>query len=682
MLRKLVKAGELPPVEERLPEEPLVVEPYHEVGKYGGTWRRLAIYPYDVIADLMTYRFGYDPLVRWDPTGTHPAPGAAKDWRVEDGGRRYVLNLRKGLKWSDGHPFTSEDIVFWFEDVSEQMVGTELGARGEMFMPQGMKLRVTAPDPYVVVFQFDEPNGILLEKLCYRGHVIYHPKHYLKQFHAKYADSASLKKLMAEGRYKHWSELYLHKSDLNDNPECPTIRAWQLKVGPPAKTWLVERNPYYWKVDTAGNQLPYIDRISYRVMNNTDILNLLLATGSVDMQARHIDPGNYTFFMSPENRKRGGIVRYRVQTDPAPGGNVGVILNHSTQNQRARPYITDRRFRIALSVAINREEMLELITGGLGDIINGVGFPSDPFFVPGMDKQHTQYDPDLANRLLDEVGLTRGRDGMRRYPDGTPFREILYCSTAGTGGELQLQQLITDYWREAGLEFVIHADPIQLSRMRVRNGETEFSFSGQAGLHWILQSYLYVPTEQRSSFAPLYGRYIQNEGKSGVPPSPELQRLLDWYNELLHTVGDPERKLELGRNILWQWSNDCYMIGLYRMYALVILSPRFRNFPAHTLVGCWRVQYPGYLRPEQFYLESEQHAVRAEAGPHGTVYPSGEFQVYHGTEQEFAITPDEGYTVTDVSVNGKSIGAVTSHRIDRVTADVVVKVRFGPGTTQ
>lgn len=197
------------------------------------------------------------------------------------------------------------------------------------------------------------------------------------------------------------------------NPDLPVAKPWKIKIGPPAMMSVVERNPYYWKVDTAGNQLPYIDRISSQVIDSIELANLIASTGELDMQGQHIEPAKYTLFMMPENRKRDGIVRYRVIGDPGPGENRGVNLNHSTQNPRLRPYISDRRFRIALSVAINREEVIELITGGTGKPCNGVGYPLDRFFVEGMDQTHIQYDPTQANRLLDDVGLLRGSDGMR-----------------------------------------------------------------------------------------------------------------------------------------------------------------------------------------------------------------------------------------------------------------------------
>ena len=672
MLRELVEAGRLPPVEERLPDEPAVIEPVREIGRYGGTWRRLAITPQD---SLLSNRLGYEPLVRWDRSGVRPTPGLAKSWNIENGGRRYILYLRKGIRWSDGQPFTSADVLYWFEDVA---TNKQLGGTYIAMAPKDTVLRVSAPDPLTIVFDFDKPNGIFLEKLCYRGHFIYAPKHYMTQFHLKYTDRAKLDEMAAEAGYDHWAHLYLNRADPSANPERPTLAPWLLETGPPAMMYVAVRNPYYWKVDPAGNQLPYIDRVSHQVVDNEEVLNLIASTGEVDMQGRHIEPSKYTLFMLPEHRKRGGVVRYRVLGDPGPGGNVGVLLNHSTQNPRLRPYITDRRFRIALSVAIHRPEVLELITGGLGDSINGVGFPTDRFFVTGMDKRHTQYDPELACKLLDEVGLQRGPDGMRRFPDGRRFREIIYCATAGTAGELDMEQLVAQYWREVGLEFVLKSEPTDITYMRGRNGEFDFLFLGQAGLHWILQPALYVPIKDICYTASLYGRYVQTEGKAGVPPTPEFQRLIDWYYELVHTVGDDRRQLELGRNILWQWANECYMIGLYRQHVLAVVSSRFRNCPDHILHG-WRVQFPGYMQPEQFWIESREHPVRAEAGPGGRIYPAGQFKVYHGMEQEFAVTPDEGYVVADLRVDGQSVGAARSHRVGRVTAGLTVEVTFKRG---
>ena len=189
MLAELVARGELPTVEKRLPDEPVVLEPIRRVGLYGGTWRRLAIRSGD---SLMGSRLGYEPLVRWDRSGRRVIPGLAATWTIRDEGKAYAFHLRPGLKWSDGHPFTSEAFTFWYEDVVQNKELTPVFPT--WLTPSGGQFSVSAPDPHTVVFRFDRPNGIFLETLAYRGHYIYKPGHYLKQFHAKYTPKDRLEK--------------------------------------------------------------------------------------------------------------------------------------------------------------------------------------------------------------------------------------------------------------------------------------------------------------------------------------------------------------------------------------------------------------------------------------------------------------------------------------------------------
>ena len=594
MLAERVRAGKLPPVEERLPDDPPEVEPVDSIGKYGGTWRRLAIWPTDT---LMGSRLGYEPLVRWDRKGTTLVPGLAESWEIRDGGKTYIFRLRKGLKWSDGHPFTSADFTFWYEDVIRDKELTPIAP--SWIAPGGGEFSLTAPDQWTVVFHFKEPNGIFLETLGFRGHWIYHPRHYLDQFHAKYADKQELEREAEVLGLDLWYRLFQRKADLHENTKLPTVRPWIVTVPPPDTRMVVERNPYYWKVDPAGNQLPYIDRITFPVVQNQEILNFKAMTGAVDMQARHIDMSKYTLFM--ESRKKG---KYRVLADLSPGSTC-IYVNQWSKDPELREILCDRRFRIALSAAVNRDELIEMIYSGLAGPTSAVSGPFDPYYLPEFEKHGLTYDPDLANRLLDEVGMKRGEDGMRRMPDGKPFKQILhsYPSEGGTGGETW--QLIADYWREVGLDFVPKLDAATLSSMQVRNGNSDFWAYGNAGMHWIVDPIWYVPLAENAYHAPLFGRYYARKGRSGVPPTPEFQRLVDWYEELAATVGNDERKTQLGRNILSQWARECYIIGIAREKRLTIVSNRFKNMPDH-MIQCYRLMAPGYIGPEQFYLDERE----------------------------------------------------------------------------
>lgn len=593
MLAERVAAGELPPVEQRLPDEPAVVTPVESIGQYGGTWRRVAITRFDL---GMSGRMGYEPPLRWDRTGKQLAPCVAKSWQLLDGGRTTVIQLRKGMRWSDGHPMTSEDIVYYVNDVLTN--GQIMPVYPGFLKIGGERVKVGAPDPYTVVFRFAKPYGLFPAMLAHRGIELLQPKHYAKRFHPKYTPMDELQRKAHQAGHEHWSQLYLAKvlAGAEDNPDLPTLKPFIVKVPPPATRAVCERNPYYWKVDPDGNQLPYIDRIVYTMVQSPEIANFKAMTGDVDYQSRYIDSANYPLFMA--NRKAND---YQVRTDLMPGA-VCVYVNPHSHDEELRPILADRRFRIALSLAIDREELIDLIYSGMAEPSRAVASEYDPYYLPEFEK-YLEYDPQRAGKLLDEVGLPAGRDGMRRLPNGRPFRQIVHCYPAETGVSTDMWQLVVDYWREVGLHFVIKLDARAYSELSVMNGNTNFFAYATAGMHWAINPAWYVPWSERSFFAPLYGKYYSTDGTGGVKPPTEYRRLIDWYLEMV-SAPQEQRRLELGRNILRQWSEQCYTIGIVRRQTLTIINNRFRNVP-ETVIESYRLMTPGYMHIEQFYIEQE-----------------------------------------------------------------------------
>ena len=593
MLTELVRAGKLPPVDQRLPDEPPEVEPVDSIGTYGGTWRRMAIHTWDT---GMGSRLGYEPIVRWDRSGRKVAPGLAKSWEVLDAGRTYRFHLYRGIKWSDGHPFTSADVQFWYDDVATNKDLSPVFP--DWMSPGGNRLKIVCPDPYTVEFRSEKPNGVLLEILAYRGHNLYQPKHYLRQFHARHAAPDELAKQVAEVGLDLWHQLYRNRSDLHENPDLPTLRPFKIATVPPSTRMIAERNPYYWKVDPDGNQLPYIDRIAFAFVQNKQLVNLKAMTGGVDMQARYMDASNYTLFK--ESSKQGG---YRVLANVSPQS-ICLYMNQHSKDEQMRGIIQDRRFRIALSVAVNRDELVELIFAGMAEPTRAIANRLDPYYLPWFDEIHIKYDPRQADRLLDEVGLKRAGDNMRTMPNGEPFRQILHVYPSETGTGAELWELVADYWHEVGLDFAVKVDAAALSSLEVRNGNADFWAYATTGMHWIVEPLWYVPVSRSSYYAPLYGRYFATGGKSGVPPTPEFQRLLDWYKQLAESFGDEERKLDLGRRILSQCAREVYTIGIARAKELTIVSNRFKNMP-DRMIHSYQVMAPGYIGIEQFYLDDE-----------------------------------------------------------------------------
>ncbi len=593
MLAELVRAGKLPPVEERLPENPVVVEPVHSIGKYGGDWHRFTLGARDL---LLRSRMGYEPLVRWDRTGKNVEPGLAESWEILDGGRTYVFHLRKGLKWSDGAQLTSEDVLFQFEDVFGSKEVTPIYP--SWLELDGVPFKITAPDPHTVVFELVRPYGIFLEVMAYRSVHMLAPKHYLKQFHARYADEEALNKQAKEHGFNLWGDYFFDLAFLNHNPDLPTWKPWKLTVPPPSMRMVAERNPYYWKVDPEGNQLPYIDRVVYTSVENNEVVTIKAMAGETEFQARRIDASNYSLFM--ENRERGN---YRVLRDPAPD-TAALFLNQHSKDPAIRELLKDRRFRIALSLAINREELIFILYAGMAQASRGVASPYDPYYRPEYNEKYIEYDPDRANALLDEIGMQRGRNGMRRMPDGTPFRQILHVFPSEAGTSTDLWQLVGDYFREVGLDFTVVMDAVTLSVLQVRNGNSDFWAYSMPGMHWIVDPLWYVPWQDTTYFAPAYGRYIDTNGldKLGAKPPPEYQRLTDWYIEFTGVVGDKARQRALAHRILGQWAEECYIIGTCRQELLTIVSNDFKNVP-DTIIHDWRIQTPGYIGIEQFYID-------------------------------------------------------------------------------
>jgi peptide/nickel transport system substrate-binding protein len=416
MLADLVKQGKLPPVEQRLPQEPLVVAPLEEIGQYGGTWRRAAVGVSDV--GIINSRITYENLVRWSADGKKVVPNVATKWKIEDGGKTFTFYLRKGIKWSDGQPFTAEDIVFWYKEV---LLNKDLTPTVATWLTAGGKpCKIEKVDTYTFRVSFEQPNPLFLINICKSGgNQFFLPKHYGKQFHIKYAPKEELEKKVKDAGFQFWYQLFDAKvSNSNawlQNPELPVLQPWRNTTLPTATTMIFERNPYYWKIDPAGNQLPYIDRIAHTLVENREVITMKAVSGEIDMQTRHISLPDYTLLM--ENRAKGN---YRVLNwKQGVGSDVMICLNQNVKDPVLRKIFEDRRFRQALSIAINRDEIWKLIYLGMGkprqcSLISGVAF-----YDPEWEKMWAEYDPKKANELLDKIGLNkRDRDGFRLRPDG------------------------------------------------------------------------------------------------------------------------------------------------------------------------------------------------------------------------------------------------------------------------
>lgn len=597
MLKIKVAAGELPPVEKRLPEEPAVVEPEEEIGQYGGTWHRVYTGPADSANWL---RVTYDPLLRWSPE-FKVVPNVAKSWEVSEDGKAFTFHLRKGMKWSDGYPFTADDILFWYEDV---LLNEELTPVFPKWLTVlGEPPKAEKVDDYTVRFQFVQPHGLFLMRLATAdGHgAVRHPKHCLTQFHPRYTPLEKLEKLAQEEGFEFWYELFLDKAASGEgwkNTDVPFLGPWCTVVSLPATRVVLERNPYYWKVDTEGNQLPYIDKVVLDFVAEREIIAMKAAAGEIDMQGRHLSLTDFPLFM--ENREEGN---YRLtEADSTGSVNVLLALNLNHKDPVMRELYEDRRFRIALSHAINRDRINELCYLGKGTPRQAAPLPGTPYYSEEFEKAFIEYEPEKSNKLLDEIGLTdRDSAGLRLRPDGKTL--VLTIDFTPLNPEwADVAVLVKKDWEAVGIKTTIRS--MDRSLFYTRKDAAEHSigiWGGDGGAEVLLEPRWYFPFSNESIQGTLYAMWYQTDGKSGEEPKGDLRRCMEIYKEILITP-DEEEQVKLFQKINELNAKNLWVIGLVKSFpGFYLVKNNFRNVSEKDF-SSWMYPNPGPICPEQFFI--------------------------------------------------------------------------------
>jgi peptide/nickel transport system substrate-binding protein len=564
ILTEQVNAGTLPPVAERLPAEPLVVEPYEAVGKYGGTWRSAMVGG----GDFWFVRvIGYQYLVRWDPNWEAVVPNLAKSWEVENDGLSYVFTLRDGIKWSDGQPFGVDDIEFyseaWYRDPD---LNTSLGTNPWTFE----KL-----DEHSFRVTFERPEGLFIQTLATPSGEQWtrYPKHYLSQFHAKY-NTTNLDQLVAEAGVADWTELFRTKgagiqgtsyNALWQNHELPTLYPWVLAqsfTGSEAQMRF-NRNPYFWKVDTAGNQLPYIDSITFDVLQDNEVLVLKILNGEIDIHQRHVN-NNANKSVFADGAEQGGYRLY--DTLPANMNMSMISLNLTHKNPAYRELFNNKDFRIALSHAINRQEIIDTIYVSQGEPWQGSPRPESVFKNDTLAKQYTEYDVDLANSMLDAILPNKGGDGYRTLPDGSPLVISIEVATGSVSSPVDDMNLVSQHWQAVGINAQVKPEDRSLLYERKEANDHDCNvWQGDGGLQdALLEMRWYAPVAAESNYAiPWYIWFSKpsNPTTAEEAPPEAVQQQLQLVTELRSTA-DEAKQAELFQQILQVAIEQFYAIGV------------------------------------------------------------------------------------------------------------------------
>lgn len=612
MLAEMVAAGSLPPLEERLPKTPMVIEPVESLGKYGGIWRTALVGGQDNA--WLTRTISYDHLMRWTRDWTGVEPNVAQEVIPNEDASEYTFVLREGMKWSDGEPFTADDLVFWWEDVA---MNEELSPGGPpSFMRVGdAPATVEKVDDYTVIFKFPVPNGLLLQNLSTPGGVepTRYPKHYCSQFHSSYQDDLS--EAIAAADADDWVNLFRLKCagvpgtpyDAQwQNGELPTLRAWTLTTPYGAGTQVVaERNPYYWKVDPAGHQLPYIDKVVYEVLEDREVLLLKVLNGEIDMMSRHFNTNDNKSVIA-DNADAAELHFFETRSS---GNTLGFMFNLNHKDPRMRGIFQDKNFRIAMSLAMNRQEAIDVILVGQGVPMNNA---MDPKAIPELYDEElatmfTEFDPDLAREYLAKAGITeKGADGFYLGPDGEPFSFVV--QTTDAFGHSDIAEMVVNQWRDFGVNAIFNSMDRALLYTRKDTNEHDVHVWGAGGGSEVfLDPRHFLPVTSESAYAMAWYTWYVNPTGDGslVPPEEppaEVKHQMDLYSQIKAT-GDYAQQLELMKEILAVAKDQFYVIGFSSSppgYGIV--KNNFHNVPV-SLPGSWQYPDPAPTNPEQYWIE-------------------------------------------------------------------------------
>ncbi len=607
MFADQVAAGTLPAVADRLPSEPLVQEVTESIGTYGGVLRRGFLGP----GDHNNYtRVVYDALVRHAPDGGKVIPHIAKGWESNDDFTQWTVNLRAGMKWSDGEPFTADDIMFWYESILQNK---ELMPNLPSWMsnPDGSVVQLEKLSDTSVRWTYQQPNTAFLLDLANKdgadksiNNLAFAPAHYLKQFHPDFADAADLQAKVDASGFDTWTQLFAVEALPHLSGNRPSTAAWVPKNGSTVadEVFTIERNPYYFAVDAEGNQLPYIDQVRFTFFADKETLNLAAVGGQIDMQGRHIAMSNFPVLI--ENADKGG---YRVVTYPTFGGSDAVLMFNQTytNDESVGEVLRTKDIRIALSYAIDRDAIKELAFLGIGEARQGVPAPFHPYY-PGDEYafKYTQFDTDKANAMLDGAGLSeRDGDGFRLLPNGERM-DLEVGVVPAFASWADIGQLIVEDWGDVGVRAHVEIrertphfamrDTNDLQIEIWNEDTTGFPFSGEPKMD---------PRSTVSlTLAPLVREWVRTNGASGMEPTPELQRVMDIIDEA--KLSGRERQIELAQELFRIWADNVWEIGTVGLTPMVqgviVANKNLRNV-AEVAGNDWPLRTPGNTRPEQFY---------------------------------------------------------------------------------
>lgn len=603
ILNDQVSSGSLPAVDKRLPKDISVVDFTKlgkKIGKFGGKLRLLMGKQKDT---RMMAVYGYARLVNFTPK-LDIVPDILKTVDIVDN-QKFTFHLRKGHKWSDGHPFTTEDFRYYWEDIANNTTLSPGGAP-KVMMAGGGPPKFEVLDEHTVRFSWSQPNNDFLIWLAgSRPAAIYRPAHYLKQFHIKYGNKEKIAQTVKSKGYKNWAKLHFSNDRYyrSDNPDQPTLQPWFNTTRPPADRFVFRRNPYYYRVDSTGQQLPYIDEVLVQ-LGSTNMIPARTGSGESDLQARYLSLKDFTFL-----KKSGIHGKFDVNLWTSPKGTHKALFpNFNAEDPAWRKLNQDVRFRRALSMAIDRHQINQVIYLGVAKPSANTVLKKSPLFKKEYRTNWAVLDTNKANALLDEIGLTeRNNEGIRLLPDGRPMHMIV--DTAGENTEeTDILELIRDNWKNIGIKLFPRASTREVFRNRVGSGKAILSMWGGLGYGLVNASMNpkeYTPTSRLQYQWPKWGLYGSSNGKKGEKPElGSVLKLIELQKQWQQTA-DPKEQQEIWHQILKINSDNVFTLGtINTSFRPVVVNKDLRNVPKKGIYSWNPGAYFGVYKPDTFWFDT------------------------------------------------------------------------------
>lgn len=616
-LAALVQEGKLPPVADRIGQDPLVLKPVHSIGTYGGTLRRGFMSANRSGPDEELFLSGPDSLLWWNYESTEVVPNLARDFELSEDATTLTILLRRGMHWSDGAPFTADDVMFWYEDVylNKQLM-PEPHRRMVLF---GEPIVIEKIDAHAVRFVSPGPNPLLPRVLAIHsglngqaseiggaeGMGAFAPRHYLSRFHPKFAPGgqAAVDEMAMDAGFPDWPSFFLARNDWTQNAELPVLTPWTVVRGKEKRTehWVLERNPYSIWVDTEGNQLPYLDRISASAAESIKVVNERAVAGEYDFQS------NIFAQLLPSLKENEAEGRYRVFLSPNEGNSAGIRLNLAYE---ADPVIgallRNVDFRRALAIAVDRDEISKAFFSDMAPPNSIAPYEGDPYF-PGPEYRTRWATTDVAeaDQLLDKIGLAeRDAEGYRLRTDGQRLClevtcQINFSDLAG------IAEMVKGQWKRIGVDMEIHTVSSAESAERANANEIQIAVFNQGSEDpFIYPDELFPSSFMGFSgvFGPPYIRWFLSDGRQGKEPPPKMREVMELWRKG-YTALDEER-VTIGKRMYEILVDEVFGIGLLGSglgsYGVSVAKEELANVPArvaNVLVA------PGNTYPMTFYFD-------------------------------------------------------------------------------